>query len=79
VGKSFCSWARNCFAYILETKVAEHPDRAEKQGCQMVYFQTKNSNLGKIWGALEWKRLVYSMSFWDTLPPFGTFYVYLLI
>jgi hypothetical protein len=29
------------------------------QGCQMVYFQTENTNLGKFWGALEWKRFVY--------------------
>jgi hypothetical protein len=28
-----------------------------KQGCQMVYFQTKNPNLGKIWRALGWKML----------------------
>jgi hypothetical protein len=31
------------------------------QGCQMVYFQTKNPNLGKFWRALESKRLTYSM------------------
>jgi hypothetical protein len=31
------------------------------QGCQMVYFQTKNPNLGKFWRALELKRSVYSM------------------
>jgi hypothetical protein len=24
-----------------------------EQGCQMVYFQTKNPNLGKFWSALE--------------------------
>jgi hypothetical protein len=30
-----------------------------RQGCQMVYFQTKNPNLGKFWRALEWKPLVY--------------------
>jgi hypothetical protein len=29
--------------------------RAANQGCQMVYFQTKNPNLGKICSALEWK------------------------
>jgi hypothetical protein len=39
------------------------PLPAAQQGCQMVYFQTKNSNLGKYWRALEWKRLVYSMPF----------------
>jgi hypothetical protein len=25
------------------------------QGCQMVYFQTKNPNLGNFWRDLEWK------------------------
>jgi hypothetical protein len=29
-----------------------------KQGCQVVYFQTKNPNLGKFWRALEYKMLV---------------------
>jgi hypothetical protein len=33
----------------------------EKQGCQMVYFQTKDPNLGKIWRALEWKMLLNFM------------------
>jgi hypothetical protein len=49
-----------------------------KQGCQMVYFQTKNTNLGKIWRALEWKMLLHFMtiwnifwSFWNNLWPFG--------
>jgi hypothetical protein len=27
----------------------------------MVCFQTKNPNLGKFWGSLEWKMLVYFM------------------
>jgi hypothetical protein len=34
------------------------------QGCQMVCFQTKNPNLGKLWRALEWERLAYSMAIW---------------
>jgi hypothetical protein len=29
------------------------------QGCQMVCFQTKKTNLDKFWRALEWKMLVY--------------------
>jgi hypothetical protein len=33
------------------------------QGRQMVYFQTKNHNLGKFRRVLEWKKI-------------GTFYVY---
>jgi hypothetical protein len=39
----------------------------QEQGCQMVYFQTKNTNLGKFWRALEWKRLVYSMAIWNVV------------
>jgi hypothetical protein len=27
-------------------------------GCQMVYFQAKNPNLGKFWRALDWKMLL---------------------
>jgi hypothetical protein len=33
----------------------------------MVYFQAKNPNLGKIWGALEWKMLSYFMTIWNIL------------
>jgi hypothetical protein len=29
-----------------------------QQGCQMVYFHTKNPNLGILWWALEWKTLI---------------------
>jgi hypothetical protein len=29
--------------------------RRFKQGCQMVYFQTKNTNSGKLWRASHWK------------------------
>jgi hypothetical protein len=28
------------------------------QGCQMVFFKTKNPNLGKFWRAWEWKKFV---------------------
>jgi hypothetical protein len=38
-----------------------------KQGCQMVCFQTKNTNLGQFWGALEWKMLVYFLVIWYIL------------
>jgi hypothetical protein len=43
------------------------------QGCQMVYFQTKNPNLGTLLGVLQWKLLVYFMSNWYTLQPFAIF------
>jgi hypothetical protein len=38
------------------------------QGCQMVCFQTQNTNLGKFWKAL------YFMTIWNILWPFGTIY-----
>jgi hypothetical protein len=43
-------------------------------GCQMVYFQTTNLNLGKFWRALELKMLVYFMTIWNILGPFGVIY-----
>jgi hypothetical protein len=44
------------------------------QGCQMVYFRTENTNLGKFWRALGWKMLVYFMAIWYILWSFGIFY-----
>jgi hypothetical protein len=43
--------------------------------CQMVYFETKNSNLGKFWRVLQWKMLAYFVAiwFWSILWPFGIF------
>jgi hypothetical protein len=37
----------------------------------MVYFQTKNPNLGKLWSALDWKMLIHFMAFWNILVRFG--------
>jgi hypothetical protein len=48
------------------------------QGCQMVYFQTKNPHLGKFWRAFKWKKLEYSMTIWNILRPFGIFYGHLV-
>jgi hypothetical protein len=48
--------------------------RCPEQGCQMVYFQTKNSNFGKFWRALDWKVLVYFMTIWNILRAFGIFH-----
>jgi hypothetical protein len=45
-----------------------------EQGCQMVCFQTKNSNLGKFRRALELKMLLYFMTIWNILRPFGIIY-----
>jgi hypothetical protein len=39
----------------------------------MVYFETKNPNLGKIWKALEWKSLFYCLAIWNILQQFGAF------
>jgi hypothetical protein len=47
---------------------------SERQGCQMVCFQTKNTNLGKIRRALDWKMLIYFMAIWNILRTFGIFY-----
>jgi hypothetical protein len=47
------------------------------QGCQMVYFHTENPYLGKLWIALEWNMLVYFISIWNILRPFGIFCAHL--
>jgi hypothetical protein len=55
-----------------------------KQRCQMVCFQTKNHNLGKLYRALDWKMFMYLMAIWNTyfmeiwdiLWPFGTFFIH---
>jgi hypothetical protein len=48
------------------------------QGCQVVYFHTKNPNLGKFWRVLQWKMLEYFMAVWNILRPFGIFGCYLV-
>jgi hypothetical protein len=40
----------------------------------MVYFQTKNANLGKFLRALDWKLLIYFKAIWNILRTFGIFY-----
>jgi hypothetical protein len=45
------------------------------QGCQMVYFQTKDSNLGKSWRALDGKMLIYFMAIWNILSTFGKYFM----
>jgi hypothetical protein len=37
----------------------------------MVYFQTKKTNLGEFWRALEWNILVYFITIWYILWQFG--------
>jgi hypothetical protein len=48
------------------------------QGCQMVYFQTENPNLGKFWRVLQWKMLIYFMDTWSILRSFVMFYGHLV-
>jgi hypothetical protein len=53
----------------------------------MVYFHTKNPDLGKFCRAMQWKMLVFYMTIWSilwlfiyipSLWPFGLFYDYLV-
>jgi hypothetical protein len=44
----------------------------------MVYFQTKNRNLGTFWRVLQWKMLVYFMDIWSILLQFDKVYVHLV-
>jgi hypothetical protein len=44
------------------------------QGCQMVCFQTKNTNLGKFRRALDREMLIYFMAIWNILRTFGIIY-----
>jgi hypothetical protein len=71
---------KNCFIILIisltpcrERSCSEFNSfrRARHQGCQMVYFKTKNPNLGKFWRVLEWERLVYTMAIWYILWAFG--------
>jgi hypothetical protein len=43
------------------------------QGCQMVYFPTKNPNLSKSLRALQWKIFVHFVIIWSILRPYGIF------
>jgi hypothetical protein len=40
----------------------------------MVYFQTQNPTLGKLWRALDLKKFIYFMAIWTILQTFGIFY-----
>jgi hypothetical protein len=44
----------------------------------MVCFQTKNPNLGKFWGFLQWKIFVYFMTIWSILRTLEIFYGHLV-
>jgi hypothetical protein len=47
---------------------------ARKQGCQMVYFRTKNTNLGIFYRVLELKLYYIFMTIWNILLPFCIVY-----
>jgi hypothetical protein len=47
--------------------------KSQTHGCQMVYFRTKNLNLGKVCRVLQWKMLAYFMAVCSILGPFGIF------
>jgi hypothetical protein len=40
----------------------------------MLYFKTKNPDLGAFWRALEWKMLVYFTAVWYNLLSFCIIY-----
>jgi hypothetical protein len=48
------------------------------QGCQMVYFQTKNPYLGKFLRALDCKMLISFMDIWYILRTLGISYANLV-
>jgi hypothetical protein len=59
---------------LHQRRIRRYGDQGDQQGCQMVYFQTENPNLGKYWNALDWKMLIYFMficnifmDLWDIL------------
>jgi hypothetical protein len=51
---------------------------AMQQGCQMVYFQTKSTNVGKFWRTLDWKMLEHFMGIWNILRTFRICYDHLV-
>jgi hypothetical protein len=64
--------------FTLLLQWSPHDWSVESQGCQMLHFHTKNTNLGISWRALEWKMLVCFMAIRNILCPLGVFYVHLV-
>jgi hypothetical protein len=85
--KEFCIF-RNplfCLSMTVPTNLHKTSQKMMKrlkarsdQGCQMVYFQTKNTNLGKFWRVLKLKMLVYFIHIGSIFRPFGIFYSHLV-
>jgi hypothetical protein len=44
---------KKCFNQLLPNKMEINFEMESDQGCQMVYFNTKNPNVGIFWRALE--------------------------
>jgi hypothetical protein len=67
--QSFCKKKNTKAKQIIESSVskaqAAFQTRAHWQGCQMVCFQTKNSNLDKFWRALYRKLFLLFLYFWQ--------------
>jgi hypothetical protein len=55
---SMCAY-RAYYMFACANNPIKHDSHEQKfvvwHGCSMVYFQTKNPNLGTFWRALEWK------------------------
>jgi hypothetical protein len=52
---------------VVEAPEAKQSKKGSRnQGCQMVYFQSQNPNLGKFWRSSDWKMLIYFMAIWNT-------------
>jgi hypothetical protein len=54
------------------------PNSGDEQRCQMVYFQTKNPNLGKFWRFLKCKILAKLLTIWSILRQLEIFYGHLV-
>jgi hypothetical protein len=67
-------FVNHCFFVKIAIRVL-----AASQGCQMVCFQTKNPNLGKIFRFADWKMLMYYKAIWNILWTFGILYDHLVI
>jgi hypothetical protein len=70
----FVSRCKNAFEQFLGFQVVFRACLLRRQGCQMVYFQTKNTNLGKFLWAFDWKLLIYFTSIWNIFRTLGKCY-----
>jgi hypothetical protein len=71
IGRFFAHWVIFCFGQL-------HENYRRSQGCKMVYFQTKNPNLGNFLRVFQrkmlvffYEHLVYFATIWYTLWTFG--------